>query len=326
MVASFSRRRLATVVLAVCTGAALLNHATVASAAILADFSGNHQAVAENNNTRDAALSFAVFERGGSPGDVFGTGFAGFDASFQAASVSPSQLDTSADYLYLYQYVNDGTGTGGFDRLFIPAAPITSLGHWNWGLRDAHGPVDRGNPFGNNTGGFQPAAEAMLGVSQPSIANTAGLIDKIPTLSYPDRLVRADFPLGLQHQEASSIFGFTSNAPPVVQNFLPEDCDAQFACGGFVTPLNADFDGDGDVDGGDLVSWENGFDTSAAGDADKDRDTDGADFLAWQRFYTNFGGVAAGAAVPEPSAGLGLLILSILPVLHRSRACRTHVR
>src|SRR5262249_55421014 len=52
-------------------------------------------------------------------------------------------------------------------------------------------------------------------------------------------------------------------------------------------PAPADFNGDGSVDGGDLVTWtanagrESGA-LNAQGDADFDGDVDGADFLIWQ--------------------------------------------
>jgi hypothetical protein len=73
-----------------------------------------------------------------------------------------------------------------------------------------------------------------------------------------------------------------------------------------------DFDGDGQVDGDDLLAWHNAFGASAEGDADGDGDSDGQDFLAWQG---NLGrGVApAPGAVPEPcSAWLILAALACL--------------
>ena len=50
---------------------------------------------------------------------------------------------------------------------------------------------------------------------------------------------------------------------------------------------SADFDGDGTVDGDDLVWWQTAFGPSnpdfQAADADRDGDADGIDFLVWQR-------------------------------------------
>jgi hypothetical protein len=71
-----------------------------------------------------------------------------------------------------------------------------------------------------------------------------------------------------------------------------------------VTPgPDADFNGDGRVDGADLASWKTGFGrttgaTRLLGDADGDQDVDGADFLRWQ---TQLGASAAiSTAIPEP--------------------------
>lgn len=60
-----------------------------------------------------------------------------------------------------------------------------------------------------------------------------------------------------------------------------------------------DFDGDGDVDGRDLLVWQRGETTPAL---------DPALLTEWQTYYGT-GGLAAIAAVPEPAAGL--LMLSI---------------
>ncbi|TWU27446.1 Calx-beta domain-containing protein [Bythopirellula polymerisocia] len=52
---------------------------------------------------------------------------------------------------------------------------------------------------------------------------------------------------------------------------------------------SADFDGDGDIDGRDFLSWLRGYGTSPAaktdGDADNDADVDGADLAVWQGQY-----------------------------------------
>lgn len=69
-------------------------------------------------------------------------------------------------------------------------------------------------------------------------------------------------------------------------------------------PLVAgDFNGDGDVDGGDLDIWKENFGTGstlATGDADKNGIVDGNDFLIWQRNFNPALATATAAAVPEP--------------------------
>jgi hypothetical protein len=71
---------------------------------------------------------------------------------------------------------------------------------------------------------------------------------------------------------------------------------------------NADFDGDGDVDGADFVTWQKnvglaGAATLATGDANGDKNVTGADLTIWE---AQFGPVvppvaAAAGAVPEPA-------------------------
>jgi autotransporter-associated beta strand protein len=68
--------------------------------------------------------------------------------------------------------------------------------------------------------------------------------------------------------------------------------------------LAADFDGDGDVDVGDLAIWKGAYKLNSLGDADGDNDSDGADFLLWQRQLGSPPSVATLAEAPEPGSGL----------------------
>lgn len=86
-----------------------------------------------------------------------------------------------------------------------------------------------------------------------------------------------------------------------------------------LAPSPADFDLDGDVDGGDLAVWETGFAMSAVatranGDATGDGQVRGADFLTWQReFGANVLSHPAQTAVPEPASSvLGVLAASAM--------------
>jgi hypothetical protein len=99
------------------------------------------------------------------------------------------------------------------------------------------------------------------------------------------------------------------------------------------TALSADFNGDGDVDGGDFLTWQRGLGissgaTKAQGDADADMDVDADDLTAWRGEFgsTSFGApgtlttgfvryvTGAATAVPEASsvllAGIGLATLA----------------
>jgi len=71
---------------------------------------------------------------------------------------------------------------------------------------------------------------------------------------------------------------------------------------------DADFDGDGDVDGADFLTWQEnlgltGTATLATGDANDDGNVTGADLAVWQ---AQFGPAAAASAsaIPEPAASL----------------------
>jgi hypothetical protein len=69
--------------------------------------------------------------------------------------------------------------------------------------------------------------------------------------------------------------------------------------------IPGDFNGDGNVDGVDFVTWQGNFPTGsgaslAQGDADGDGDVDGADFVVWQ---TNFPFPSSPGASPVPEPG-----------------------
>ncbi len=86
--------------------------------------------------------------------------------------------------------------------------------------------------------------------------------------------------------------------------------------------LPGDFDKNGAVDGIDFLAWQSNFPTAsgatqAQGDADGNGTVDGNDFLAWQSNFGSGGG-AGSAAVPEPTAGM-LLLLGLISVAARRR-------
>jgi autotransporter-associated beta strand protein len=83
--------------------------------------------------------------------------------------------------------------------------------------------------------------------------------------------------------------------------------------------IAGDFDGDGDVDGNDLLIWQEDYRTGTDGDADGDGDTDGRDFIIWQQNYTGPGALSAESiSVPEPSSlALALLSLAVVGGIRR---------
>lgn len=61
-----------------------------------------------------------------------------------------------------------------------------------------------------------------------------------------------------------------------------------------------DFDGDGDVDGGDFLVWQRG---------ESPNPLSGSDLAAWQANFGNTGGSLATAAVPEPAASTMVILV-----------------
>lgn len=86
---------------------------------------------------------------------------------------------------------------------------------------------------------------------------------------------------------------------------------------------NADFDGDGDVDGRDFLIWQRGFNigtTAAQGDANGDNMVNGSDLQIWQDQFGTNPLTATFASVPEPTAlALGLLAALSLAIPGRCR-------
>ncbi|RIK83995.1 MAG: hypothetical protein DCC67_05450 [Planctomycetota bacterium] len=88
-------------------------------------------------------------------------------------------------------------------------------------------------------------------------------------------------------------------------------------------PPSGDFDGNGVVDGDDLLAWKQSYGQAPGGaDGNHDGRVDGGDFLLWQQQLGN-GTAALGAAsraVPEPTAMV--LALGILPLVAAARRSR----
>jgi hypothetical protein len=94
---------------------------------------------------------------------------------------------------------------------------------------------------------------------------------------------------------------------------------------------SADFDGDGDIDGRDLLTWQRGFGTiinatRSMGDADGDGDVDRADLQFFHAQYTipEVEPPLLAYAVPEPSA-IALLVGGLLAFIGRRATRKTWV-
>ena len=96
--------------------------------------------------------------------------------------------------------------------------------------------------------------------------------------------------------------------------------------------LSADFDGDLDVDSGDLALWQSeyGVNLNSSADADGDNDSDGADFLLWQQQFgsgvpSTVSSPTTSLPVPEPSTLLLLATSAIGLVFFRNHHGHTFV-
>ena len=137
-----------------------------ASAGIIHASSGNTQQTGVGlAPVVDGTVNFAVFNKtGGSAGDVWNTGLAGFDAAFTQGTGS-AVLDTTVAYLYVYQIVNDGATAVAISAFSQQAgSSVTSYGLWaGKGLSDGSGAVSAANPFGTPSGFSASPANSLTG-------------------------------------------------------------------------------------------------------------------------------------------------------------------
>ena len=87
----------------------------------------------------------------------------------------------------------------------------------------------------------------------------------------------------------------------------------QGAADAVVVVASADFDEDGDVDGGDFLAWQRGLgvgSTHAEGDADGDGAVAQSDLAAWRFQYgATEAAVPVGSLVPEPTGPAAVIVL-----------------
>jgi hypothetical protein len=88
-------------------------------------------------------------------------------------------------------------------------------------------------------------------------------------------------------------------------------------------PASADFDGDGDADGQDFLTWQKGLGTTGTatpttGDADGDLAVNRNDLRIWKSRFGGSPAVAAAASIPEPAA-ISLSLPAVALLLVRKR-------
>lgn len=187
-----------------------------AQAGFLTAFSGNTQPQDSGGTSPPTlkvggTINFTVLDRtGGSAGDTFGTGLAGFDTTFVAAAGSGA-FDTTAKYLYLFQVVNNGLNKANFpvstSSLGTNVSLTTSLGSFT------------GTSFTTTVlgapAGFADQSPASTGAA-PAITLASGLV--APTLITIPFIQALYTPNGLAADVKSTIWGFTSNQAPTFGN------------------------------------------------------------------------------------------------------------
>ena len=165
----------------------------------------------------DGTVSFAVLAREGTSGDNWGTGFSGFDERF-SPDISSIALDTSAQFLYLYQVANNGSNTDPLDTLavtlIVPNTNITSWGHFSsLGFANDAAPVSGSNDFGTS-GVFAFPAAANIGVDVPGIVDISSDAVESSRVRLLTKSIKTTWDSELTDGQRSVLVGFTSNLGP----------------------------------------------------------------------------------------------------------------
>jgi hypothetical protein len=204
-------------------------------AAIISNGSGNTN---PGDLEIDGTINFAVYNRGlGSGTDTFGTGLSTFDTYFDQDLSGPGAtsggFDVNANYLYLFQVVNDGSVNHAIVEAVIDTyGSVTSWGVFEGlGFGDAQGKVGDtvtvgSNTFVNRLGNDSSAFGDPDTYSNNAIASIVMISDGKPGVNtrrtvYPGgsspgkfRMVFNDLDDGLIGGARTYLIGFTSNERP----------------------------------------------------------------------------------------------------------------
>jgi fibronectin-binding autotransporter adhesin len=261
-----------------------------------ANFSGGRFALATGQTLRGAGTivgdlgvrSGATLAAGGSPGTTSVTGDVDFDPGSSIGIQLAGATDTNAHR----------------SRLLLSGA-LTFGGAIV-------------NPFEivvTSFGGFTGGAAAIYTIASAGSIGSAGLNSPLSLTLGPGgsgSVINSSFiRLSVSGFDEGDQFTLQRMGSELRLSFLPAD-----------PFFEADFDGDGDVDGDDLDQWQGDFGVNNLSDADADGDSDGVDFLAWQRQVGSGAPLEANATgVPEPAAFM-LACLAVTPLGGRARRRR----
>jgi len=166
----------------------------------------------------DGHVNFTVLDHTGSGvGDSFGTGLAGFDATFSKGFLSGG-LDTSARYLYLFETVNDGTNPLAISSNTVASSGVTSWGTFSGvGFTNSGTPTAPGGPYLGGAGGASTTRGNSSGTGVtggvPGAAFLPGYGPQIvlnQTSSVQAEFLGGGLPAG----SISYVWGYTSNLVP----------------------------------------------------------------------------------------------------------------
>jgi hypothetical protein len=209
---------------------------------------------------------------------------------------------------------NDGIDPAGF----VPATSDSPNNGWfalrDWGVKSA-GVVTNDNDANGDfwNGHFYWYSRPFYVAANSSGGFVEDFGFKTQFIVTPDMLNQTlTFEVGAR-EDYGVIDGFLfiqDDSLNLLDQFTQEQVDA------VLTPPaagDADFDGDGDVDGADFLALQRSLGaatgaTHAMGDANNDQAVNAADLAIFQ---TQFGGGGSAQAIPEPAA-LGLALLSCL--------------
>jgi hypothetical protein len=190
-----------------------------AGATVYPGYSGNTYPVAPNGV--DGHVNFMVFELSGVGNDPWGTGLSNFISHFTQGTGSPG-LDTTADYLYLFQTVNDHTNTLPFSSNSVSAVNsiVTSWGYFNGVGFTQNGVLTKGSTAADLSGGVylsgasgpsgDPAGKvtgdgAGVALDTSAIAPTSIVLNATSLVAYFNSLPNGSL---------SMLWGYTSNVAP----------------------------------------------------------------------------------------------------------------
>jgi hypothetical protein len=186
----------------------------------------------------------------------------------------------------------------------------------------------------SSSGSLRPAAGNWSSLADQGISSwqeatpTANALSELRTSGFTTLAPGASFNLG-------NLFTTTGAKDLQLEFSMQGDPLNQFRIGtviyGSLSASNADFNGNGRIDGNDLMIWQRGVGISSGatlgqGDANADGSVNGADLAIWRAQFGTGSAAVNGVAVPEPAALIVALSLIGLGLPHARVGLRKSAR